>query len=246
MGRRDKTWLLVLLFHCLLVVCARAQEPQEPEDPEDEKQFGLWLDQGVSADLTANKSLEFEFHERFDYGGTNLYEYFFQVGVGFRVRPWLLILPSYRYQRFPGDPAGTDYENRLLVNFTLSTVRGPWRPNLRTLVEGRFPDNRIASARLRFRPGIDYTLPLRMKRPPVVVVSDEFFLVPGTNSFSAGGEFTQDRFQAGVRMPITESVAVRPYYMLQLVNRPGGWEGNNIIGLSLTYKLRKISAKSSP
>ena len=47
-------------------------------------------------------------------------------------------------------------------------------------------------------------------------------------------------------MPITDSVAVRPYYMLQLVNLSGGWEGNNIIGLSLTYKLRKISAKSSP
>ena len=86
---RGRAWLLVLLFHCALAVCARAQEPQEPEDPEDEKQFGLWLDQGVSADLTANKSLEFEFHERFDYGGTNLYEYFFQGGVGFRVRPWL-------------------------------------------------------------------------------------------------------------------------------------------------------------
>ena len=50
-----RAWLLVLLFHCMLAVCAKAQEPQEPEDPEDEKQFGLWLDQGVSADLTANK-----------------------------------------------------------------------------------------------------------------------------------------------------------------------------------------------
>jgi hypothetical protein len=80
----------------------------------------------------------------------------------------------------------------------------------------------------------------------VVVVSNEFFLVPGTNSFLAGSEFTQDRVQAGVRIPITDSVAVRSYYMLQLVSLPSGWEGNNIIGLSLTYKLRKISAKSSP
>jgi hypothetical protein len=246
MGGRGGTWLLVLLFHCVLIVCAKAQEPQEPEDPEDEKQFGLWLDQGVSADLTANKSLEFEVHERFDKGGTNLYEYFFQGGVGFRVRPWLTVIPSYRYQRFPGNPAGIAFENRLLVNLTLSTVRGPWRPNFRTLVEGRFPDNRNASARLRFRPGIDYTLPLRMKRPPVAVVSNEFFIVPGTNSFLAGSEFTQNRFQAGVRVPITDSIAVRPYYMLQLVNLSSGWDGNNILGFSLTYKLRKVSAKSSP
>jgi Protein of unknown function (DUF2490) len=246
MGGRGGTWLLVLWFHCVLIVCAKAQEPQEPEDPADDKQFGVWLDQGISADLTANKSLEFEFHERFDKGGTNLYEYFFQGGVGFRVRPWLLVIPSYRYQRFPGNPAGIAFENRLLVNFTMSTVRGPWRPNFRTIIEGRFPDTRNASARLRFRPGIDYTLPLGMKRPPVAVVSNEFFIVPGTNSFLAGSEFTQDRFQAGVRVPITDSVAVRTYYMLQLVDLPSGWYGGNILGFSLTYKLRKVSAKGSP
>jgi hypothetical protein len=241
-----RAWLLVLLFHCVLAVCAKAQEPQEPEDPEDEKQFGLWLDQGVSADLTANKSLEFEIHERFDKGGTNLYEYFFQGGVGFRVRPWLTVIPSYRYQRFPGNPAGVDYENRLLLNLTMSTSRGPWRPSLRTIVEGRFPDGRIASARLRFRPGIEYTLPLRVTRRPVMVLTNEFFVVPGENSFLAGSHFTQDRVAVGVRIPIGDSLAIRPYYLLQLVDLPAGWEGNNVIGLSLAWKVRKIGAKSAP
>jgi hypothetical protein len=210
-----------------------AQQP--PEDPEDEKQVGLWLDQGISADISTSKSLEVEFHERFDEGASNLFEYFFQGGVAFRFRPWLTVIPSYRYQRFPGNPT-IAYENRLLLNITLATSRGPWRPNLRTLVEGRFPENRTASARLRFRPGLDYTLPLRMTRRPVLVVNNEFFIVPGTNSFAAGGSFTQNRFQIGVRLPITDSFSIRPYYLLQSVNLPVGWETNQIVGISMSVK----------
>lgn len=228
--------MVAALCGCGLVVPAGAQQQQPPEDPEDEKQVGLWLDQGISADLSENKSLEFEIHERFGEGASNFYEYFFQGGVAFRLRPWLTVLPIYRYQRFPGNPA-VAYENRVLLNTTLSAPRGPWRPNLRTLVEGRFPDNRTASARLRFRPGIEYTLPLRTTRRPVLVANDEFFIVPGTNSFAAGGTFTQNRFQVGVRLPIADSVSIRPYYMLQSVNLPVGWETNEIVGISMAFKV---------
>ena len=232
--RRGVSLFAVMCF-CVLIIPARAQQPQQPEDPEDEKQIGLWLDQGISAGLSPNQSLEVEFHERFDEGASNLFEYFIQAGVAFRIRPWLTVTPSYRYQRFPGNPT-IAYENRLLLNITVSTSRGPWRPNLRTLIEGRFPDNRIASARLRFRPGVDYTLPLRMTRRPVLVVSNEFFIVPGTNSFAAGGSFTQNRFQVGVRLQITDFFSVRPYYLLQSVNLPSGWETNEIVGISMAIK----------
>jgi hypothetical protein len=221
-----------VLFCCLLAVPVIAQQP---EDPEDNKGMGLWLDQTISDGLSPNKSLEFEIHERFDEVASNLYEYFFQGGMAFRVRPWLTILPSYRYQRFPGDPT-IAFENRRILNLTVSAALGHWRPIFRTLVEGRFPDNRVASARLRFRPGIEYTLPLRIDRPPVLVVSNEFFFVPGTNSFAAGGAFTQNRFQAGIRVPIADSVSIRPYFMLQSLNRPAGWEINGIIGVSLGLK----------
>jgi hypothetical protein len=227
--------LLIALCCCVVTGQVRAQQ-QAPEDPENDKKLGLWLDQGISSGLTASKSLEIEFHERFDEGISNLYEYFVQGGVAFRVRPWLTVTPLYRYQRFPGNPTVT-YENRLLLNVTMSTSRGAWRPNLRTIVEGRFPDNRTASARFRLRPGVDYTLPLRMKRRPVLVVSNEFFFVPGTNSFAAGGSFTQNRFQVGVRLPITDSFSIRPYYLLQSVNLPTGWETNEIIGISLATKV---------
>jgi hypothetical protein len=226
--------VLAALFCCVLTGQARAQQP--PEDPEDVKKLGLWLDQGISTGLTPSKSLEIEFYERYDEVISNLYEYFVQGGVAFRVRPWLTVTPLYRYQRFPGNPT-IAYENRLLLNVTMSTSRGSWRPNLRTIVEGRFPDNRVASARFRFRPGVDYTLPFRMKRRPVLVVSDEFFVVPGTNSFAAGGSFTQNRFQVGVRLPITDSFSVRPFYLLQSVNLPTGWETNEIIGISLAAKI---------
>ncbi len=229
----------VLTVCCFLAVSARAQQQQKPEDPEDEKRIGLWLDQGLSTRLSANRSLDMEFHERFDEGVSNVLEYFVQSGVSFRLRRWLTLIPIYRYQRFPSNPNIT-YENRLQLNLTLSASRGPWRPILRTLIEGRFPDTRSASARLRFRPGIEYTLPIRSARRPVLVINNEFFIVPWYNPFANGGSsFTQNRFQAGVRFPIGDSVSIRPYYMLQSVNLPAGWDTNEIFGISLAVRLQR-------
>lgn len=228
--------VLAVLTCCLLAVPSAAQQQSAPEDPEDDKQLGLWLDQGISIPFAASKSVEVEFHERFDEGASNLYEYFGQVGVAFRPRPWLTVIPIYRYQRYPGNPT-IEYENRLQLNLTMSRSWGPWRPNFRTLIEGRFPDNRPASARLRFRPGVEYTLPFRTTLRPVLVVNNEFFIVPWSNSFAAGGAYTQNRFQVGVRFPITDSVSVRPYYLLQSVNLPAGWDTNEIIGISLSFKV---------
>jgi len=225
---------LALLGWCLLASPVRSQQ-QPDQDPEIEKMTGLWLDQGISADLTRKRSVELEFHQRFDEGASNLFEYFGQGGIAFRPRPWAMVLPSYRYQRYPGDST-TSYENRLIFNLTFAKSQGQWRPNLRVLTEGRFPENRVASARFRFRPGIDYVLPLRVKRTPVLVVTNEFFLVPGTNSFASGGAYTQNRFQVGVRVPVTNFFSVRPYYMLQSANRTTGWETTQVLGFSLVLK----------
>ncbi len=221
---------------CLRAIPAVAQPLLPQQDPENERRFGLWLDQTISAGLPRDRSLEFEFHQRLDEQASNLFEYFFQGGMAFRPRPWMMLLPIYRYQRYPGDTA-TPYENRLLLNVTLTTEHGRLRPILRTLTEGRFPANRIASARVRLRPGFEYALLLRMARPPVLVVNNEFFIVPGANSFAAGGKFTQDRLQAGIRLPITDSFAIRPYYLRVWVNLPTGWDNNGVIGLSLALRL---------
>ena len=121
-------------------------------DPEDDKQLGLWLDQGISTDLSANKSLDVEFHERFDEGASNLYEYFVQGGVAFRVRPWITLIPIYRYQRFPGNP-NIAYENRLQFNATLSKSWGSWQPTLRTLSRDGFPIIDLLQRAFDFAPG---------------------------------------------------------------------------------------------
>ena len=128
---RHMVCVIAVLCSFLLLAPARAQQQNEPEDPENEKQIGLWLDQGISSGLSANKSLDVEFHERFDEGASNLFEYFVQGGVAFRLRPWFTLVPIYRYERFPGNPT-LAYENRLQLNLTLSTSCGPWRPTLRT------------------------------------------------------------------------------------------------------------------
>ena len=116
---RNPHWgvLLAIVLCCVTVVPARAQQQRPPEDPENEKQIGLWLDQGISAGLSTNKSLEVEFHERFDEGASNLFEYFVQGGVAFRLRPWATLIPIYRYQRYPGNPT-VAYERRLQLNIT--------------------------------------------------------------------------------------------------------------------------------
>jgi hypothetical protein len=77
---RPMVCVIAALCSCVLAVPARAQQ-QNPDVPEDEKQIGLWLDQGISTGLSANKSLDVEFHERFDEGASNLFEYFVQGGA---------------------------------------------------------------------------------------------------------------------------------------------------------------------
>jgi hypothetical protein len=239
MRKRDLICVLAVLCSCILAVPTRAQQSQKPEDPEDEKQVGLWLDQGISTGLSTNRSLEVEFHERFDEGASNLFEYFVQGGVAFRLQPWFTLTPIYRYQRFPANPT-TAYENRLQLNLTFSTSRGPWRPTLRTLIEGRFPDHPAASARLRFRPGVEYTLLPRSSWHPVLVMNNEFFIVPWNNPYANGGSsYTQNRFQVGVRLPIADSFSVRPYYLVQSVNQPAGWDTNEIFGISLAIKVQR-------
>ena len=73
----------------------------------------------------------------------------------------------------------------------------------------------------------------------MLVVSNEFFVVPGDNSFAAGGRYTQNRFQGGVRLPFADSFSIRPYYLIRSVNLPAGWDSNQIIGLSLAIKILK-------
>ena len=82
-------------------------------------------------------------------------------------------------------------------------------------------------------------LPLRTAWHPVLVVNNEFFFVPWDNPYANGGTYTQNRFQIGVRLPITSSLTVRPYYLVQSVNLPAGWDNNEILGISLGYRVSR-------
>ena len=77
-----------------------------------------------------------------------------------------------------------------------------------------------------------------MARRPALVVNNEFFIVPGNNPFANGGSsYTQNRFQVGVRLPIADSFSARPYFLLQSINLPGGWDTNEILGISLAFRI---------
>jgi hypothetical protein len=72
----------------------------------------------------------------------------------------------------------------------------------------------------------------------VLVVTNEFFLVPGHNPFANGGSaYVQNRFQVGVRQAVTDSFSVRVYYLFQSVSLPEGWDTNEIVGISLAFKV---------
>jgi hypothetical protein len=73
-------------------------------------------------------------------------------------------------------------------------------------------------------------------------VSNEFFIVPGDNPFANGGSaFTQNRSQVGLRAPVTDSFSIRPYFLWQSVNLPTGWDTNEIVGISLAFKVPRKS-----
>ena len=78
------------------------------------------------------------------------------------------------------------------------------------------------------------------------MVSNEFFIVPWFNPFANGGSsYAQNRFQVGIRLPISNSLSIRPYYMLQSVSLPAGWDTNEIVGISVALKIpRKTRSKS--
>jgi hypothetical protein len=219
----------IVLCCCLLSSALPAQQ----QNSDNDRKTALWFDEEVSAALAPGRSLVFEFRQRQNNGETNPFTYSFQAGIAFVARPWLTVIPSYRYRRHPGNSSA--HENRLLLNLTFSKSFGRWQPQLRTITEGRFQQNLGASARFRLRPGIDYNLPIRWPRPPVAIVNNEFFLVPDASSSGSGSSFSQNRFQVGIRFPIADSCYVLPYFLVRSAHNPTGWDTNPVFGLSIAF-----------
>ena len=74
-------------------------------------------------------------------------------------------------------------------------------------------------------------------------MNNEFFIVPGYNPFANGSSsHTQNRFQVGVRFSDRGFVSIMTsHYLLQSVNLPTGWDTNEIVGISLAFKVPRKS-----
>jgi hypothetical protein len=52
-----------------------------------------------------------------------------------------------------------------------------------------------------------------------------------------GTSYTRNRFQVGVKLGVANSLTIRPYYLLQSVHLPAGWDTNEVVGISLAFKV---------
>ena len=79
------------------------------------------------------------------------------------------------------------------------------------------------------------------RRLPVLVVNNEFFIVPRSNPVRQRWQQLHPEPLPGgsAAVPSPDSFSVRPYYMVQSVNLPSGWDTNQIAGISLALKVTR-------
>jgi hypothetical protein len=190
----------------------------------------LWLDQILALRLSPKTSLQLRLTERADQGASHLFQMYGQVGVAIQAKPWLVIAPLFRHDRHdPFDPDAR-YENRPLLDVTVRRPQGALQPILRTRFEGRFIEGQDGFLSIRIRPGLVYTLPLKSRLRPGLLVDDEFFYDTRADTLN------RNRLRAGVLLRVNEHFSLRPYYMLESIRLPGLWDDDNIWGLSLFWR----------
>jgi hypothetical protein len=190
----------------------------------------LWLDQILALRLSPKTSLQLRLTERADQGASHLFQMYGQVGVAIQAKPWLVIAPLFRHDRHdPFDPDAR-YENRPLLDVTVRRPQGALQPILRTRFEGRFIEGQDGFLSIRIRPGLVYTLPLKSRLRPGLLVDDEFFYDTRADTLN------RNRLRAGVLLRVNEHFSLRPYYMLESVRLPRLWDDDNIWGLSLFWR----------
>jgi hypothetical protein len=190
----------------------------------------LWLDQILALRLSPKTSLQLRLTERADQGASHLFQMYGQVGVAIQAKPWLVIAPLFRHDRHdPFDPDAR-YENRPLLDVTARRPQGALQPILRARFEGRFIEGQDGFLSIRIRPGLVYTLPLKSRLRPGLLVDDEFFYDTRADTLN------RNRLRAGVLLRVNEHFSLRPYYMLESIRLPGLWDDDNIWGLSLFWR----------
>ena len=206
-------------FLALLISASNAQAAPDNQ---------LWLDQNFSYPLSPRVALRWDIVQRFDRDVSHLFQADARIALALKPTSWFTFVPGFRHVRHdPFDP-NSRFENRLVFDAEFQgRRRGPWQPNFRTRIEGRFFENQRGFLRVRPRPGVQYTLPVGWQRPPALVVNNEFFFD------TRADRYNRNKLVGGVSLRVTEQFSLLPYYML-LSNRGRTWRHDNVWGLS-TY-----------
>lgn len=190
----------------------------------------VWLDQRFSFSLSPKTFLRLRFLQGADENVSHLFDAYFELDMGFHVRPWLTLMPGFRYDRLDAFGQNSRFENRPQFALVLHTRAGRWRPNLRFLFEGRFLQGEPGFLRFLPQPGVEYTLSTYQDRPLVLYLTNEFAFDSRSNRFS------RNRFQVGISLPATPHFSLIPYYMIESSRLPAVWDHDNIWGLSLWWR----------
>lgn len=190
----------------------------------------LWLTETFSFGLSPKTRLDFRLEQRVNENVSNLLQAFVETGISFQARPWLNLVPGFRFVRHEPFKTEARFENRPQLDVLMHRRWSSWRAELRTRFEGRFIEGESGSLRIRVRPGIQYTLPVRKGNPPAILIDNDLFFDP------QGGGYNRNRLRVGVSLPISSRLSWTPYYMVESNRLPALWDHDNIWGLVFSWR----------
>ena len=192
-------------------------------------EFGL--DQRFSIRVSPQTFFLLRLGERGNENVSHLAELFVEMNAGFHVKPWLTIIPGFIHLRLDPLDADSRFENRPQLAFQMQTRRGRWRPTARVAVEGRFLEADADMMRILLRPGAEYEAHRFRGRAVIFWAANEFGFDTRSDRYS------RNSFQTGLALPVGERFSLLPYYLTESVLTAEGWDHDNVVGMSLWWRL---------
>lgn len=214
---------VAVFFACLIIL----PWPASAQDWDQE----FWFDQRFSFSLSRMTFARIKLLQGANDNVSHFFDAFFEVNVGFHVRPWLTLMPGFRHDRLNPFHRVSSHENRPQFAAIFQTQWGRWRPNLRFQFEGRFLRSEPGFLRFLPQPGVEYTLSSYKERPVVFYLTNEFAFDSRTDRYS------RNRFQLGVALPATPNFSIVPTYMIESIRLLSLWDHDNVWGLALWWRL---------
>jgi hypothetical protein len=219
---------LVLRYLAMLLLLAAA--PARADDQ-------LWL-QGVAQGPINGKLITWlEVQPRFSLDPLRTTQFFVRPAIGVQVNPGTSLLFGYMYaESYPeGRPAVQ--EHRIWQQALIRLAGTPKKAVLmsRTRLEERFVVGNDDSA-LRLRQFLRGQVWVGDDGWSLIAVSEAFFGFEST-SWGQNAGFEQMRNFFGVGVPLSKRVTLEAGYLNQWLIRPGQDRDNNVISVSLFYRL---------